>query len=85
MNAVRTDHRDPVIFTRTVRVPWDDLDEQGCGVDGAPDWTTLIVTGPTRRRDAHGNVSLEWSVTAQCRPAVGPREGDQFTTTGRTK
>jgi hypothetical protein len=84
MNAGLGDHRPVVIFTRTVRVPWDDLDEQSCGDDGAPDWTTLIVTGPTRRRDAHGNVSLEWTVTAQCRP-VGAREVDRFpTTTGRT-
>ena len=83
MNAGRTDHRRAVIFTRTVRVPWDDLDEQGCGDDGAPDWTTLIVTGPTRRRDAYGNVSLVWTVTAQCRPG-GSREADRFMTTGRT-
>jgi hypothetical protein len=60
----------PVIFKRTVSVPWDDLDEQGCAEDGAPDWTTLIVTGPTRRRGPRGHVSLEWTVTAQCRPAV---------------
>jgi hypothetical protein len=56
-----------VIFKRTVSVPWDDLDEQGCADDGRPDWATLIITGPTRRRDAHGHVSLEWTVTAQCR------------------
>jgi hypothetical protein len=83
MNAVRTDHRRPVIFTRTVSVPWDDLDEQGCADDGAPDWTTLIVTGPTRRRDALGHVSLEWTVTAQCRPAGGARDADRSTTTRR--
>jgi len=59
-----------VIFKRTVSLPWDDLDDQGCAESGAPDWTTLIITGPTRRRDARGHVSLEWTVTAQCRPVT---------------
>ncbi len=59
-----------MIFKRTVAVPWDDLDQSACAEDGAPDWSTLIVTGPTRRRDGRGNVSLEWTVTAQCRPVA---------------
>jgi hypothetical protein len=77
MRGAAAGHLRPVIFTRTVSVPWDDLDEQGCAEDGAPDWTTLIVTGPTRRRGPRGQVSLEWTVTAQCRPVVStPRDAD---------
>ncbi len=56
-----------MIFGRTVHLSWDDLDAQGCGEDGAPDWDTLIVVGPTKRRDARGNTTLEWTVTVQCR------------------
>jgi hypothetical protein len=68
-----------VIFKRTVSAPWDDLDEQGYAEDGAPDWTTLVVTGPTRRRGARGHVSLEWTATAQSRPAVStPLEAVPF-------
>jgi hypothetical protein len=28
----------------------------------------MIVVGPTKKRDAHGNATLEWTVTVQCRP-----------------
>jgi hypothetical protein len=57
-----------VIFTRTVRVPWDDLDAQTCAEDGQPDWSTLTVTGPTRLRGPHGQSSLVWTVSVQCPP-----------------
>jgi hypothetical protein len=57
-----------MIFSRTMTVPWDDLDAQGCADDGAPDWDSLIVVGPMKRRDARGHTSLEWTVTVQCRP-----------------
>jgi hypothetical protein len=57
-----------MIFSRTMTVPWDDLDAQGCGEDGTPDWDSLIVVGPMKRRDARGHTSLEWTVTVQCRP-----------------
>ena len=49
-------------------LPWDDLDAQGCAEDGTPDWETLIVVGPLKRREAHDHVTLEWTVTVQCRP-----------------
>jgi hypothetical protein len=70
MDRPESVNRRRVIFKRTVSVPWDDLDEGACAEDGAPDWTTMIVTGPTRRRDARGHVSLEWTVTVQCLPAT---------------
>lgn len=53
-----------------MQLRWDDLDAQRCAEDGAPDWTSMIVVGPTRVRDAHGNVSLQWTVTVQCRPTA---------------
>jgi hypothetical protein len=49
---------------------WDDLDAQRCADDGVPDWTSMIVVGPTKVRDGHGNVSLQWTVTVQCRPTA---------------
>ena len=49
-------------------LPWDDLDAEGCAEDGAPDWNTLIVVGPVKRRDQHGRVTLEWTATVQCQP-----------------
>ena len=53
----------------TLALPWDDLDAQGCAEDGAPAWNTLIVVGPTKRRDSQGHVTtLEWTVTVQCQP-----------------
>ena len=63
-----------MIFSRTMTVPWDDLDAQGCGEDGAPDWDSLIVVGPMKRRDARGHTSLEWTVTVQCRPRTAPTQ-----------
>jgi hypothetical protein len=63
-----------MIFSRTMTVPWDDLDAQGCGEDGAPDWDSLIVVGPMKRRDARGHTSLEWTVTVQCRPQAAPTQ-----------
>lgn len=59
----------PVIARPTLQLRWDDLDAQRCAEDGAPDWNSLIVVGPTKVRDGHGNVSLQWTVTVQCRPA----------------
>ena len=53
-----------------MQLRWDDLDAQRCADDGAPDWNTMIVVGPNRVRDAHGNVSLQWTVTVQCRPTA---------------
>jgi hypothetical protein len=61
-----------MIFSRTITVPWDDLDAQACGEDGAPDWDSLIVVGPMKRRDARGHTTLEWTVTVQCRPQAAP-------------
>lgn len=60
----------PAIFRRTVAIPWDDLDVEACAENGQPEWSTLTVTGPTRRRGAGGQSSLEWSVTVQCRPTA---------------
>jgi hypothetical protein len=63
-----------MIFSRTMTVPWDDLDARGCGEDGTPDWDSLIVVGPMKRRDARGHTSLEWTVTVQCRPQSAPAQ-----------
>jgi hypothetical protein len=52
----------------TVHLSWDDLDAQGCGEDGSPDWSSLIVVGPTKTRDSRGNVTLQWTVTVRCVP-----------------
>jgi hypothetical protein len=52
----------------TLALPWDDLDAQGCAEDGSPAWETLIMVGPVKRRDARDHVTLEWTVTVQCRP-----------------
>jgi hypothetical protein len=57
----------------TVHLSWDDLDAQGCGEDGAPDWSSLVVVGPTKRRDSRGRVTLVWSVTVQCQEPSVPR------------
>ena len=57
-----------MIYGATTRLAWDDLDAQGCAEDGTPDWSSLIVVGPMKKRDERGNVSLEWKVTVQCRP-----------------
>jgi hypothetical protein len=51
-----------------MQLRWDSLDAQRCAEDGAPDWNTMIVVGPTKVRDGRGNVSLQWTVTVQCRP-----------------
>jgi hypothetical protein len=58
----------------TVRISWDDLDAAGCAEDGTPDWSSMIVVGPTKRRGPRGQVSLEWTVTVQCQAAPVPRE-----------
>jgi hypothetical protein len=58
-----------VIAGPMMRLRWDDLDAQGCADDGAPDWNSTIVVGPTKVRDARGNVSLQWTVTVQCQRA----------------
>jgi hypothetical protein len=55
-------------FRPPYALPWDDLDVQGCAEDGMPDWDTLVVVGPTKRRDPRGRTTLEWTVTVQCRP-----------------
>jgi hypothetical protein len=59
-----------VIARPTLQLRWDDIDAQRCADDGAPDWNSMIVVGPTKVRDAHGNVSLQWTVTVQCRPTA---------------
>ena len=64
-----------MIFSRTMTVPWDDLDAQGCADDGTPDWDSLIVVGPLKRRDARGQTTLEWTVTVQCRPRHAADDG----------
>jgi hypothetical protein len=56
-----------MLFRPPFALPWDDLDAQACGADGAPDWSTMIVVGPSKKRDSHGNTTLEWTVTVQCR------------------
>lgn len=53
-----------------MRLSWDELDEQGCADHGAPDWNSMTVVGPTKVRDARGNVTLQWSVTVHCQPAL---------------
>jgi hypothetical protein len=65
-----------VIFTRTIAVPWDDIDVGGCADNEAPNWATLIIAGPTKRRDSRGNASLEWTVTAHCKPALKVSDTD---------
>jgi hypothetical protein len=52
-----------------MRLSWDDLDEQGCAEHGSPDWNTMTVVGPTKIRDARGNVTLQWTVTVHCEQA----------------
>lgn len=54
----------------TIRLSWDDLDEQGCAEHGSPDWTSMTLVGPTKIRDARGHVTLHWSVTVHCEPAT---------------
>jgi hypothetical protein len=66
-------HSGTVLYRVTARLPWDDLDAQACAEDGMPDWNSLIVVGPIRRRGEHGQVTLEWKVTVYCPPAVTPR------------
>jgi hypothetical protein len=62
-----------MLFRPPYALPWDDLDAQGCAEDGTPDWDTMIVVGPVKRRDANGQTTLEWTVKVQCRPTVGGR------------
>lgn len=57
-----------MLFRPAYALPWDDLDVQGCAEDGMPDWTTLIVVGPVKRRGPRGQTTLEWTVKVQCRP-----------------
>ena len=66
-------HSGTVLYRATARLPWDDLDARACAEDGTPDWNSLIVVGPIKRRGEHGQVTLEWKVTVYCRPAVTPR------------
>lgn len=54
------------MFRATAPLPWDELHVQACAEDGEPDWSTMIVTGPTRTRDARGQTSLQWIVTVRC-------------------
>jgi hypothetical protein len=53
-----------------MRLPWDDLDQQGCVDHAAPDWNSLTVVGPNKIRDGRGNVTLQWTVTVHCAPAL---------------
>ena len=57
-----------MLFRPTYALPWDDLDAQACGEDGAPDWSTMIVVGPTKKRNSQGQTTVEWTVKVQCRP-----------------
>jgi hypothetical protein len=54
----------------TIRLSWDELDDMSCVEHASPDWNSLTVVGPTRIRDARGNVTLHRSVTVQCQPAT---------------
>jgi hypothetical protein len=65
-----------VIYRPTVGLRWDDLDLQGCTDHGAPEWNSTTVVGPTKLRDGHGNVTLQWTVTVHCARAgaVDPAE-----------
>lgn len=56
-----------------MRLSWDDLDELGCVDHGSPDWNSMTVVGPTKVRDARGNVTLQWTVSVHCAPvSAGP-------------
>lgn len=57
-----------MLFRPAFTLPWDDLDSQSCAEDRTPDWKTLIVVGPQKRRDGRGNTTLEWTVSVQRRP-----------------
>jgi hypothetical protein len=59
-----------VISRPTIKLSWDELDELGCVDHGAPDWNSMTVAGPTKVRDARGNVTLQWCVTVHCQPAT---------------
>ncbi len=63
-----------MLLRPTVHLPWDDLDSQACAEHGAPEWHTLIVVGPMKRRHSRGHATLEWTVTVQClsRSTVSP-------------
>lgn len=63
-----------MLYRPTTRLPWDDLDAQECGADVAPDWSSLIVVGPIKQRNQYGQLTLEWTVTAQCRPVSGTQQ-----------
>ena len=76
-------HSGTVLYRATARLPWDDLDARACAEDGTPDWNSLIVVGPIKRRGEHGQVTLEWKVTVYCRPAVTPRPRSANTPGGR--
>lgn len=60
-----------MLYRPTARLAWDDLDAQECGADSAPDWSSLVVVGPMKRRDKRGQLMLEWTVSVQCRPIGG--------------
>lgn len=59
-----------MISRPTVHLSWDGVDAQGCAEDGTPDWSSMVVVGPTKSRDSRGRVTLQWSVSVQCRPAT---------------
>ncbi len=57
----------------TAVLPYDNLERATAGLrgrlrlmaadrhpDASPDWTTLVVTGPTTKKDARGNTWFEW-------------------------
>jgi hypothetical protein len=58
-----------MIFRPTMRLSWDDLDQQGSADHGIPDWNSMVVVGPNKIRDGRGNVTLQWTVTVHCEPA----------------
>ena len=60
-------------FTATAVLPYDNLERATAGLRGRlrlmvadrnpealPDWSTLVVTGPTTTKDARGNTWFEW-------------------------
>ncbi len=65
-------------------MPYDDLERVTAGLRGQlpimvladdvrPDWSTLIVEGPTETSGSHGQVWLEWIATVRAsEPVTSP-------------
>ncbi len=68
------------MFTATAVLPYDNLERATAGLrgrlrlmaldhglDASPDWSTLVVTGPTATKDARGNTWFEYRATVESR------------------